>query len=102
MTCLRAGWAGIPLRLIYGKRLQNPAPPGRMVRDLAPDRHPDPEVPPMRRTPLVVAGLAVLALAADPPSASTPFFDGKTTAGWEGLSEHWSVRDGAIVGTTAP
>ena len=56
----------------------------------------------MRRTPLFVAGLAVLALAADPPSASAPFFDGKTTAGWEGLSELWSVRDGAIVGTTGP
>ena len=56
----------------------------------------------MRRTPLFVAGLAVLALAADTPSASAPFFDGKTTAGWEGLSEHWSVKDSAIVGTTYP
>jgi Domain of Unknown Function (DUF1080) len=56
----------------------------------------------MRRTPLFVAGLAVLALAADPPAASAPFFDGKTTAGWEGLPEYWSVKDGAIVGSTAP
>jgi hypothetical protein len=29
---------------------------------------------------------------------ATNFFDGKTLEGWEGLSEYWSVKDGAIVG----
>ncbi len=29
-----------------------------------------------------------------------PFFDGKTTDGWEGLTQYWSVKDGAIVGYT--
>ncbi|MBN8788669.1 MAG: DUF1080 domain-containing protein [Terrimonas sp.] len=29
-------------------------------------------------------------------------FDGKTLAGWEGDSVHWSVEDGAIVGTVTP
>jgi hypothetical protein len=30
------------------------------------------------------------------------FFNGKDTTGWEGLSEYWSVKDGAIVGSTHP
>lgn len=30
----------------------------------------------------------------------TPLFDGKTLAGWAGLSEYWTVRDGAITGFT--
>ncbi|MFT3746964.1 MAG: DUF1080 domain-containing protein [Agriterribacter sp.] len=29
-------------------------------------------------------------------------FDGKTLTGWEGDSVHWSVEDGAIVGTVTP
>lgn len=29
-------------------------------------------------------------------------FDGKTLDGWEGDSVHWSVQDGAIVGTVTP
>ena len=29
-----------------------------------------------------------------------PLFDGKSLAGWSGLSANWSVRDGAITGTT--
>src|SRR5688500_7606139 len=31
-----------------------------------------------------------------------PLFDGKTLAGWKGRSELWSVKDGAIVGSTKP
>src|SRR5262249_54174676 len=30
------------------------------------------------------------------------FFNGKDTTGWEGLDKYWSVKDGAIVGTTEP
>lgn len=29
-----------------------------------------------------------------------PIFDGKTLAGWQGKTDHWSVKDGAIVGKT--
>ena len=28
------------------------------------------------------------------------FFNGKNLDGWEGLTEYWSVKDGAIVGST--
>ncbi|HMO36987.1 MAG TPA: DUF1080 domain-containing protein [Gemmatales bacterium] len=30
------------------------------------------------------------------------FFNGKDLAGWKGLREHWSVKDGAILGSTQP
>lgn len=30
------------------------------------------------------------------------FFNGKNLDGWEGLKEYWSVKDGAIVGSTLP
>ena len=33
---------------------------------------------------------------------SQPFFNGKDLEGWEGLGEYWSVKDGAIVGSTFP
>src|SRR5438270_13391777 len=36
-----------------------------------------------------------LAWAADPGSG---FFNGKDLDGWEGLTQFWSVRDGALVG----
>jgi 3-keto-disaccharide hydrolase len=39
-------------------------------------------------------------VADDKPSAE--FFDGKSLAGWEGLTQYWSVKDGAIVGSTMP
>ena len=36
-------------------------------------------------------------------SKTTPLFDGKTLAGWEGYEDLWSVKDGAIVAkNTAP
>jgi hypothetical protein len=31
---------------------------------------------------------------------TTAFFNGKNLDGWEGLTEYWSVKDGAIVGAT--
>ena len=52
----------------------------------------------------LLAALAVLALSpgilAD--SASAEFFNGKDLAGWEGLTNLWSVKDGALVGNTGP
>jgi hypothetical protein len=33
---------------------------------------------------------------------SQGFFNGKDLTGWEGLNKYWSVKDGAIVGTTEP
>jgi hypothetical protein len=35
-------------------------------------------------------------------AANSSFFNGKNLDGWEGLSQYWSVRDGAIVGSTFP
>ena len=34
--------------------------------------------------------------------AKEVFFNGKDLAGWEGLKEYWSVKDGGIVGSTYP
>jgi hypothetical protein len=50
----------------------------------------------MRYT-LLFAGLALALVAADTPGE---FFNGKNLDGWEGLTEYWSVRDGALVGAT--
>ncbi len=44
-------------------------------------------------------GLAALLLAAGAARADE-FFNGKNLEGWEGLTEYWSVKDGAIVGLT--
>ncbi len=47
--------------------------------------------------------LWILALAALPALCQDgfrPLFDGKTLDGWDGDSRLWSVRDGAIVGST--
>src|SRR5829696_3272235 len=41
--------------------------------------------------------LTASGLAADPPAG---FFNGKNLEGWEGITEYWSVKDGAIVGRT--
>jgi hypothetical protein len=46
----------------------------------------------------LAAGWALLAQGADSPSA---FFNGKNLDGWEGLTqEYWSVKDGAIIGSS--
>jgi hypothetical protein len=34
--------------------------------------------------------------------AKSDFLGGKDLQGWEGLMKHWSVKDGALVGTTYP
>jgi hypothetical protein len=49
-----------------------------------------------------------LLCAAGPPAGAAEkkpdagFFNGKDLAGWEGLTDYWSVKDGAIVGSTFP
>jgi hypothetical protein len=53
----------------------------------------------------LVAALALSAAGASPSadaSKDSDFFNGKDLTGWEGLKEYWSVKDGAIVGSTAP
>jgi hypothetical protein len=60
----------------------------------------------MRRSLLLGGLIAALALGAGGPGSradsagKTPFFNGKDLDGWEGLTQYWSVRDGAIVGYT--
>jgi hypothetical protein len=44
--------------------------------------------------------LTFLALPVCSQDAFRPLFDGKTLDGWDGDSRLWSVRDGAIVGST--
>jgi Domain of Unknown Function (DUF1080) len=46
---------------------------------------------------LWLGGAGQTAKAADDKEA---FFNGKDVSGWEGLSDYWSVKDGAIVGAT--
>lgn len=52
----------------------------------------------------LLAGLLVLSgtLAHGEAEASKTFFNGKDLNNWEGLMEYWSVKDGALVGSTAP
>jgi Domain of Unknown Function (DUF1080) len=47
---------------------------------------------------LAVLGIP-LALVAEAGESSSAFFNGKDLAGWEGLTEYWKVKDGAIVGS---
>jgi hypothetical protein len=59
----------------------------------------------MRYTWMLVALAAALALSGaagskDAPATKDTFFNGKNLDGWEGLKEFWSVKEGAIVGST--
>src|SRR5437868_907560 len=57
----------------------------------------------MRRVIFVLAVAACFTLSAAHAGDSQAFFNGKDLTGFEGLlTEFWSVKDGAIVGTTAP
>ena len=44
--------------------------------------------------------VAAVAVHAADPAGFTPIFNGKDLTGWEGLTEFWSARDGAITGQT--
>jgi hypothetical protein len=50
----------------------------------------------MRR--LAIALSLAFVIGADAPKDT--FFNGKDTTGWEGLSDYWTVKDGALVGAT--
>lgn len=54
------------------------------------------------RSRALLFALAVLPLGAFSAADGgfTPIFNGKDLAGWEGLSQYWSVRDGAMTGQT--
>jgi len=60
----------------------------------------------MRYTLLLAALVTTAALGADSPkpdsraATDSGFFNGKDLEGWEGLTKYWSVKDGAIVGST--
>jgi hypothetical protein len=60
----------------------------------------------MRKLLLPLALLASLTLLVGTPvtladsDSSAGFFNGKNLDGWEGLTQYWSVQDGAIVGYT--
>jgi 3-keto-disaccharide hydrolase len=60
----------------------------------------------MRRTWIGLGLATALVLAAGTLAADeknqNEFFNGKNLDGWEGLPQFWSVKDGAIVGTTHP
>jgi hypothetical protein len=64
----------------------------------------------MRYAMLLLVALGALALTADEPARSAAgsgdpaervdFFNGKDLDSFDGLKQYWSVKDGAIVGTT--
>ena len=61
----------------------------------------------MRYATMVLALLAALVLCSrdagrGADDANGHFFNGKDLQGWEGLSQYWSVKDGALVGSTFP
>jgi hypothetical protein len=56
---------------------------------------------------ILLPGLAVCLALADASArsegaASDVFFNGKNLDGWDALTEYWTVKDGAIVGSTYP
>jgi hypothetical protein len=58
-----------------------------------------------RRTlcPFLVCLLSVLGVSAGPrDGANDSFFNGKDLTGWKGLNQFWSVKDGALIGSTSP
>jgi hypothetical protein len=54
----------------------------------------------------LAAALALVLSAAGPTRCAdegkSEFFNGKDLDGWEGLTQYWSVKDGALVGSTYP
>jgi hypothetical protein len=49
---------------------------------------------------LMTLAMMLAPLAAADEAGFRPIFDGRTLAGWDGDSRLWSVKDGAIVGST--
>jgi hypothetical protein len=50
----------------------------------------------------LVGALGLWCAASRAGDDAKAFFSGKDLQGWEGLTEYWSVKDGALVGSTAP
>ena len=52
----------------------------------------------------LVCGLALspIQMAIPAEDAKTDFLGGKDLEGWQGLMKHWSIKDGAIIGSTLP
>ncbi len=48
----------------------------------------------------LVVALAVSGAVSGGGRTGSKFFNGKDLTGWEGLTEYWSVKDGAIVGSS--
>ena len=44
--------------------------------------------------------MAMAGLRADAADEKDTFFNGKDLTGWDGLPDYWSVKDGAIIGST--
>jgi hypothetical protein len=70
------------------KKLKHIGAPALKALQAAANSNGDPEV--QRRAALLVKAI----------EGALPFFNGKDLTGWQGLSGHWSVNGGAIIGTT--
>src|SRR4051794_4781827 len=59
---------------------------------------------PMRYTLLLALGTLLTLSAGAPADSPEPpsFLNGRDLTGWEGLSEYWIVKGGALVGSTEP
>jgi hypothetical protein len=57
----------------------------------------------MRCGLILLVAVSALTVWSDAPTraddATNGFFNGKDLRGWEGLTQYWSVKDGALVGT---
>jgi hypothetical protein len=51
---------------------------------------------------VICVWLACSSIPVHGDDAASQFFNGKDIAGWQGLPEYWSVKDGTIVGSTHP
>jgi hypothetical protein len=49
---------------------------------------------------LAILCVPLTVIGAQAGGSTQSFFNGKDLSGWEGLPEYWSVKDGAIVGST--
>lgn len=49
-----------------------------------------------------LVSLLVLSAGASVRAQDTAFFNGRDLTGWKGLTQHWSVKDGVLIGSTQP
>jgi hypothetical protein len=48
----------------------------------------------------LLAAAGLVGLGSAQTAATSDFFSAKDTAGWEGLNEYWTVKDGALIGAS--